>query len=188
MADIERVKTGIFEMLQRNTWKDIDGERRRFQTVLNDALKLLKEQHETIKNLEQEIRDKNVRLTERAEQVEHLLKKSVPQGVVDQIRWERDTALSQLKEIGKGLGEKMDDVKPKWIPVSERKPNSCGVYIVARWFIDGCRRKILTDACYFDGSNTWHDDTRVNHSRPYLTDKIVAWMPLPNPPKAGEQE
>lgn len=78
--------------------------------------------------------------------------------------------------------------QPKWIPINERKPNSCGVYIVARWFIDSCRRKILTDACYFDGSNTWHDDTRVNHSRPYLTDKIVAWMPLPNPPKDGEQE
>ena len=39
-----------------------------------------------------------------------LLKESVSQGVVDQIRWERDTALSQLKEIGKGLGEKMDDI------------------------------------------------------------------------------
>ena len=41
-----------------------------------------------------------------------LLKDSVPQRVVDQIKWERDIALSQLKEIGKGLGEKMDDVKP----------------------------------------------------------------------------
>ena len=39
-----------------------------------------------------------------------LLKESVSQGVVDQIRWERDTALSQLKEIGKGLGSKMDDI------------------------------------------------------------------------------
>ena len=78
--------------------------------------------------------------------------------------------------------------QPKWIPINERKPNSCGVYIVARWFIDGCRRKILTDACYFDGSNTWHDDTRVNHSRPYLTDKIVAWMSLPKPPKDGEKD
>ena len=77
---------------------------------------------------------------------------------------------------------------PKWIPINERKPNSCGVYIVARWFIDGCRREIFTDACYFDGSNTWHDDTRVNHSRPYITDKIVAWMPLPIPPEDGEQE
>ena len=39
-----------------------------------------------------------------------LLKESVSQAVVDQIRWERDTVLSQLKEIGKGFGEKMDDI------------------------------------------------------------------------------
>lgn len=44
MADIEKTKTGIFEMLQRNTWQDIDEERHRFQPVLNDALELLKEQ------------------------------------------------------------------------------------------------------------------------------------------------
>lgn len=46
MPDMEKVKTGIFEMLQRNTWKDIDEERHRFQPVLNDALALLKEQPE----------------------------------------------------------------------------------------------------------------------------------------------
>ena len=44
MTDIEKVKTGIFDMLQRHTWKDIDHERHRFQPVLNDVLKLLKEQ------------------------------------------------------------------------------------------------------------------------------------------------
>ncbi len=44
MADIEKVINGIFEMLQRNTWKDIDDKRHRFQPVLNDALELLKAQ------------------------------------------------------------------------------------------------------------------------------------------------
>ena len=39
-----------------------------------------------------------------------LLKEQVSQGVVDQIRWERDMALSQLEQIGKGLGSKMDDI------------------------------------------------------------------------------
>jgi len=43
LADIEKVKTGIFEMLQRNTWKDIDDYRHRFQPVLNNALSMLKE-------------------------------------------------------------------------------------------------------------------------------------------------
>lgn len=108
MADINKTIKALTEWIEDpNAMNaEIDG------SLVSDALELLKEQHETIKSLEQEIRDKNVRLTERAEQVERLLKKSVPQGVVDQIKWERDTALSQLKEIGKGLGEKMDDVKP----------------------------------------------------------------------------
>lgn len=39
--------------------------------------------------------------------------------VLTQIGWERDIAISQLEEIGKNLGEKMDDVKvvinAKWI-------------------------------------------------------------------------
>lgn len=110
----------------------------------------------------------------------------------------RGCPYEKCDEVGRQLRDCSTDVlrdalellkaQPKWIPINERKPNSCGTYIVARWFIDGCRRKILTDACYFDGSNTWHDDTRVNHSRPYLTDKIVAWMSLPNPPKDGERE
>ena len=37
---------------------------------------------------------------------------------IEQIKWERDVAIEQLKSIGKGLGEKMDDVQPvkrgKW--------------------------------------------------------------------------
>ena len=31
--------------------------------------------------------------------------------VLDQVRWERDIAISQLEVIGKSLGEKMDDVQ-----------------------------------------------------------------------------
>lgn len=30
-------------------------------------------------------------------------------GAIDQIRWERDVALSQLEELGLGLGEKVKD-------------------------------------------------------------------------------
>ena len=74
----------------------------------------------------------------------------------------------------------------KWIPCSERLPESSGVYIVSRWFSDGCESKILTSACYFDGTNTWHNDIGINHSRDYVNEKIVAWMPLPEPYKAEE--
>lgn len=183
MADIEKVKTGIFEMLQRNTWKDIDNERHRFQPVLNDALKLLKEQHETIKNLEQEIRDKNVRLTERAEQVERLLKKSVPQGVVDQIRWERDIALSQLKEIGKGFGEKMDDIKPKWIPVTERKPKSIANKVIVYVEHDDLNPKIgYGHYEKYQGVEMWYDlETQEQFSAHGYT--VTHWMPMPISPE-----
>ena len=80
--------------------------------------------------------------------------------------------------------ENMPSVTPqqtRWIPVSERLPESSGVYIVSRWFSDGCESKILTSACYFDGTNTWHNDIGINHSRDYVNEKIVAWMPLPEP-------
>lgn len=30
-----------------------------------------------------------------------------------QLRWERDIAIAQLESIGKGLGERMDDIKAK---------------------------------------------------------------------------
>ena len=71
----------------------------------------------------------------------------------------------------------------RWIPVSERLPNRNTVYIVTR-IIDGTR---ITDASYFDGQNTWHRDTGVNHGRPYLTD-IIAWMPKPEPYKEQKQK
>lgn len=70
--------------------------------------------------------------------------------------------------------------EPQWIPCSERLPNANGIYIVTRRISDGFEYRNITDACYFDGSNTWHDDTRINHERKYLAD-VVAWMQMPEP-------
>ena len=67
----------------------------------------------------------------------------------------------------------------RWIPCSERLPKSSGVYIVSRWFSDGEESEILTDASYYDGCGYWYDDNRINWGRALVTDKIVAWMPLP---------
>lgn len=68
-----------------------------------------------------------------------------------------------------------------WIPVEERLPNQNGVYNVTRLVDDA----FISDSAYFDGQDTWHNDNRVNHIRPYLTD-IVAWQPLPELYKAME--
>lgn len=78
--------------------------------------------------------------------------------------------------------------QPHWIPVSERKPHTSGTYIVAKRVFEGDDIYILSSACYFDGSDTWYNDNRLNHERPYVNDKIIAWMPLPEPPKDGEQK
>lgn len=79
-----------------------------------------------------------------------------------------------------GYQQGVKDGQPKWIPCSERLPNTIGIYSVTRGMSDGFEYRNITDACYFDGLNTWHDDTRVNHERKYLAD-VLAWMPLPDP-------
>ena len=73
----------------------------------------------------------------------------------------------------------------RWIPVSERLPNTLGVYNVTRKIIEGETSYVISDACYFDGQNTWHADTGVNHGRPYITD-VIAWKPKPEPYKESE--
>ena len=75
----------------------------------------------------------------------------------------------------------------EWIPVSERLPNCNGVYNVTRKLNEGETIYFISDASYFDGQNTWHADTGINHGRPYLTD-IIAWQPLPEPYKKGGAE
>lgn len=83
----------------------------------------------------------------------------------------------KLYQIGYEDGKKDKD----WISVEDRLPNQNGVYNVTRLVDDA----FISDSAYFDGQDTWHNDNRVNHIRPYLTD-IVAWQPLPELYKAME--
>lgn len=102
----------------------------------------------------------------------------------------RASTKSELKGISKvwqGL-LKLPSAESEWIPCSERLPHTNGVYNVTRKISDGFECRNISDACYYDGANTWHDDTRVNHERMYLTD-VIAWMPLPKPYREdGEEE
>lgn len=69
----------------------------------------------------------------------------------------------------------------KWIPISKRLPKTDGVYTVTRKLYDNqidIEPYYIVDACYFDGTDTWHDDNRINHNR-HPVDDIIAWMPLP---------
>ena len=90
-------------------------------------------------------------------------------------------AIQELSDDGVFVG--------KWIPVSERLPESCGMYIVTRKIYDcpDTAPIIMSDESWFDGQNTWHNDNRINHERGYLSD-VIAWMPLPEPYKAESEE
>ena len=100
--------------------------------------------------------------------------------------WNKD-----YKAIMKSIRQ-LPSVTPQqatWIPVSERLPETDGVYNVTRRLFDkqiDMEPYLIADACYFDGSNTWHNDNRINHSRHILED-VIAWMPLPQPYRESEE-
>ena len=76
----------------------------------------------------------------------------------------------------------------KWIPVSERLPKIAGVYRVTRYYPNSVMHpRYLVDACFFDGSNTWYNDNRINHERAYV-DNVIAWQENPEPYKTERGE
>ena len=108
----------------------------------------------------------------------------------DMIDWERCVAITQLKEIGKGLGERMDDVRrnqtkqakelesPKWISVGDLMPaEETDVLVmfehnmaVANW--DGSAWMVNSGDGWCTGISLDDDEKEPTH-----------WMPLPDPPK-----
>ena len=85
------------------------------------------------------------------------------------------------------LDELIAENKGEWIPVSERLPKIADVYRVTRCYPNNVMNpNYLVDACFFDGSNTWYNDNRINHERAYV-DNVIAWQENPEPyEKDGE--
>ena len=110
MADIEKVIKGL---------NDIGGfvaerigieQARNFTRTIDDACAMLKKQDDLLRKLQKDKDKLCLEISEWKHKFHDAPPKFVSQGVVDQIRWERDTALSQLEQIGKGFGSKMDDI------------------------------------------------------------------------------
>ncbi len=93
--------------------------------------------------------------------------KFVSVGALEQVMWERDVAIAQLKELGYGLGEKVG-----WIPCSERFPENTDDVLVTTSY------GLVIDA-YLSTHKNWcfRNGTRITDS----ADMPIAWMPLPEP-------
>lgn len=69
---------------------------------------------------------------------------------------------------------------PRWIPVTERLPEEVGLYPVTCF--DGGRQIDLGQWCIDEcGEGFWECDWCDSYS-------VIAWMPLPEPYKGGEEE
>lgn len=98
--------------------------------------------------------------------------------------------VQELVNLNQQFAQEIENLKRlqgEWISVSERLPNTLGVYNVTRKLNEGETIYFISDASYFDGQNTWYADTGINHGRPYLTD-IIAWQPLLEPYTENEPE
>ena len=100
--------------------------------------------------------------------------------VCEQIMWERDVAIAQLKELGYGLGEKIRKVEAEygngWIDVKDRLPENDGYYLT-------CDRKGNIHVFYHHPSYVANGRNMAfgickNHPQFY---QPIAWMELPKP-------
>ena len=93
-----------------------------------------------------------------------------------------------VEELQKFIDEiKVLEQETKWIPTSERLPKTAGVYRVTKYPNSTLNSNYLVDACYFDGSDTWYSDNRINHGRPYANN-VIAWQENPEPYKPESEE
>ena len=82
----------------------------------------------------------------------------------------------------------LSENKGEWIPVTERLPKIADVYRVTRYYPKNVMNpRYLVDACFFDGSDTWYNDNRINHDRAYANN-VIAWQENPEPYKAESEE
>lgn len=105
---------------------------------------------------------------------------------------DEDRTVENYKELLRECYKVLPPVNPQpktdWIPVSERLPNVASVFRVTRYFPNNVMNpNYLVDACFFDGSNTWYNDNRINHERAYVNN-VIAWQEDPEPYEPQESE
>lgn len=90
-----------------------------------------------------------------------------------------DTAQDVLCMVAKWIDEAPEVDTPKWIPVTERLPDTFGEYIVAVKDVSGEMYSDYADFNLFQ--QRWTTGLFLG-----VRDKVTHWMPLPEPPKEVE--
>ena len=93
-----------------------------------------------------------------------------PQTLVNDIKYILNKQNEEIKRL--------KDQQPKWIPVEERLPEDHENVLIfdKKWGI------------LIGWHMTWTNSDGWGTTEPKRTTEITHWMPLPEPPKAGEQD
>ena len=70
--------------------------------------------------------------------------------VYEQVKWERDVAISQLEDIGCGLGRKMDDIKEAIEKQKAKKPIEKELYNIPYYICPVCHSRLMDKQFYCD--------------------------------------
>ena len=90
------------------------------------------------------------------------------------LQWQAADAIEELQGRAKVLekvADKWCDAVPKWIPVTERLPETDGLYLVS---VKNDHKRRYSKTAWYE-KQSWFARQDVTH-----------WMPLPEPPKEGE--
>ena len=111
--------------------------------------------------------------------------------------WVGISFLDDSENVRTNLSEAADAIeelsKPRWIPVTERLPEDEQEVLVARHFLSNnqLKKNAITESFYVEVASRIGDDW-TSYSDEYKIKrhlhKVIAWMPLPEPPKEAPHE